>query len=259
MSKKLVIMASKEGREALRACGVLPASVFKDFAEIDEHDFDHSLSKLAEDAADAGATYQVSTNDDKRLVEYAASLGFYVWPHDPDYKCAASGFGDYPLLSMLGMEPPKNNAEYLERKIAYTKLLGSTILHVILLDEFDLGGKTSKPSPCSISPVLKWCDTFQNEILKEYSEEQTTGIEHVFILVARNPNGLEVNAEEVESFCSRLNAPEADRDQNAARIRTCFFLDHSLEVELGDQFFPSAFVWSQMVGRLLLRILIGQE
>lgn len=259
MSKKLVIMASKEGREALRACGVLPASVFKDFAEIDEHDFDHSLSKLAEDAADAGATYQVSTNDDKRLVEYAASLGFYVWPHDPDYKCAASGFGDYPLLSMLGMEPPKNNAEYLERKIAYTKLLGSTILHVILLDEFDLGGKTSKPSPFSISPVLKWCDTFQNEILKEYSEEQTTGIEHVFILVARNPNGLEVNAEDVESFCSRLNAPEAGRNKNSARIRTCFFLDHSLEVELGDQLFPSAFVWSQMVGRLLLRILIGLE
>ena len=49
MSKKLVIMASKEGREALRACGVLPVSVFKGFAEIDEHDFNHSLSKLAED------------------------------------------------------------------------------------------------------------------------------------------------------------------------------------------------------------------
>ena len=259
MSKKLVIMASKEGREALRACGVLPASVFKDFAEIDEHDYDRSLSKLAEDRADAGTSFQVSANEDKRLVEYAASLGFYVWPHDPDYKCAASGFGDYPLLSMLGMEPPKNNAEYLERKIAYTKLLGSTILHVILLDEFDLGGKTSKPSPCSISPVLKWCDTFQNEILKEYSEEQTTGIEHVFILVARNPNGLEVNSEEVESFCRRLNAPEANKDKKSARIRTCFFLDRNLEIELEDQLFPSAFVWSQMVGRLLIRILIGLE
>lgn len=259
MSKKLVIMASKEGREALRACGVLPASVFKDFAEIDEHDYDRSLSKLAEDRADAGTSFQVSANEDKRLVEYAASLGFYVWPHDPDYKCAAAGFGDYPLLSMLGMDPPKNNAEYLERKISYTKLLGSTILHVILLDEFDLSGKTKKPSQGSISPVLKWCDKFQSEILQEYSEEQTTGIEHVFILVARDPNGLEVDSEEVESFCRRLNTPEAQRDKNDARIRTCFFIDRNLEVELGDQLFPSAFVWSQMVGRLLLRILIGLE
>ena len=259
MSKKLVIMASKEGREALRVCGVLPPSTFKGFAEIGEHDCDRTLSKLADEVAVAGSSFQVSPNDDKRLVEYAASLGFYVWPHDPDYKCAASGFGDYPLLSMLGMEPPKNDAEYLERKIAYTKLLGSTILHVILLDEFDLGGKTKKPSQCSISPVVKWCDTLQNEIRQEYSEEQTTGIEHVFILVARNPNGLEVNLEEVEAFCRRLNTPEAKRDKKSARIRTCFFLDRNLEVELGDQLFPSAFVWSQMVGRLLLRILIGLE
>ena len=257
MSKKLVIMASKEGREALRMCGVLPPSTFKGFAEIDEHDCDRSLSKLADDVADA--TCHVSAQDDKRLVGYAASLGFYVWPHDPDYKCVAAGFGDYPLLSMLGMEPPKNNAEYLERKIAYTKLLGSTILHVVLLDEFDLGGKTKKPSPFSISPIVKWCDTFQNEIRQEYSEEQTTGIEHVFILVARNPNGLEVNAEEVETFCRRLNTSESKRDKQSARIRTCFFLDRNLEVELGDQLFPSAFVWSQMVGRLLLRILIGLE
>ncbi len=259
MSKKLVIMASKEGREALRACGVLPASVFRDFAEIDEHDYDRSLSRLAEGISDDGATCQVSNKDDKRLVEYAASLGFYVWPHDPDYKCAAAGFGDYPLLSMLGMEPPKSNAEYLERKIAYTKLLGSTILHVILLDKFDLADKVQKPSPCFISPVVKWCDTFQEEILREYSDEQAAGIEHVFILVARNPCGLEVNVDDVESFCRRLNCTESERTPSVARIRTCFFLDRQIEIEVGDDLFPSGLIWAQMVGRLLFRILIGLE
>lgn len=259
MPKKLVIMASEKGREALRTCGVLPPSVFKDFAEIDEHDYGRSLSPPPDDVAGAGAACNITAKEEKRLVEYTASLGFYVWPHDPDYKRAAPGFGDYPLLSMLGMAPPKNNAEYLERKIVYTKLLGSTILHVVLLDEFDLASKTKRPSPCSISSVLEWCDTFQAEILREFSEEQTTGIEHVFILVARNPNGLEVKQEEVESFCRRLNVAEGERPKDVARIRTCFFIDRNLEVELGNPFFPSGLVWAQMVGRLLLRILIGLE
>ena len=249
MPKKLVIMSSKEGREALRGCGVLPPSVFKRFGEMDDGDF----------ASRGHAGAAVHGEDAERAPgENAASLGFHVWPYDPDNKCASPGFGDFPLLSMLGMEPPKNNAEYLERKIAATKLLGSTILHVILLDEFDLGAKAQKPSPCLMEPFVKWCDTLQAGILREYSEEQATGLEHVFILVARNPGGLKVDGKDIQSFCRRLNhAGKSPPD--VARIRTCFFLDRAIEIELGDDLFPSGLIWAQMVGRLLLRMLVGFE
>lgn len=257
MSRKLVIMASKEGREALRNCGVLPASVFKTFSEIDDHDSESP--ETFEDRESAEALEGVTTEGGRRL-EFAASLGFYIWPYDPDYKCESSGFGDFPIISMLGMDPPKSNVECLERKVDYTKLLGSTILHVVLLDEWDPNARSSQPQKrCSLSAQIAWCDTLQSEIRKEYSDEQVVGIDHAFILVARDPRGLIVDKDEVEGFCQRLNAPADARPIDKARIRTCFFLDRHLEVELGDQLFPSAFIWPQMVGRLLLRVLIGLE
>ena len=135
MSRKLVIMTSQEGREALRNCGVLPPSFFKAFEEIDEAE-DWRTAKKNE-SKDEAASESLST--------MASPLGYYVWPYEPDYACRSPLYVDFPILSMLGMPQPKTNIEYLERKIAYTKLLGSTILHVALLDKWDPNAKVKQP------------------------------------------------------------------------------------------------------------------
>ena len=248
MSRKLVIMTSQEGREALRNCGVLPPSIFKAFDEIDDigdwGDRDTGKTRNTESPA------LPETKD--------SSLNYYLWPYEPDYACQSPGYVDFPILSMLGMPQPKTNMEYLERKIAYTKLLGSTILHVALLDKWDPYATANQPiEECYFSAIEKWCDNFQLNVCREYAEEQAAGIEHVLIFVLRNPNGVKAKKEEVESFCRRLNGKCEKSSCDTARIRTCFFMDGNLEIEQSGDFFPSFYVWPQMVGRLLLRVLLG--
>lgn len=248
MSRKLVIMTSQEGREALRNCGVLPPSFFKTFEEIDD----------AEDWNAAKNNESKGTASSERLSTGASPLNYYLWPYEPDYACRSPSYVDFPILSMLGMPQPKTNMEYLERKIAYTKLLGSTILHVALLDKWDPNAKAKQTiEECSFSAIEKWCDSFQSNVCREYAEEQAAGIEHIFIFVLRNPNGVRVKKDEVESFCRRLNGKCEKSSCDMARIRTCFLLDEHLEIEQGGDFFPSVYIWPQMVGRLLLRVLLG--
>lgn len=227
-SRPMVIMASEQGREALRMCGVLPPSAFRTI--------------------------------DESVGSGCREPGFFVWPHEPDYACKSAGFGDYPLISMLGMELPKDNAEYLTRKIEAVRLFGATLIHVILLDDFDPKAKPAgKPPLCSIAAVTTWCDQLRTVVQSQYSDEQADDIEHVFVLVARDLRGLRVNADEVTRFCARLNGSAGDANSTDAKIQSCFFLDWHLEIEQGNDLFPSGYVWPQMVGRLLLRMLIAAE
>ena len=222
MPTPLVVIVPRAEKDALRDGGVLPPAWFGD-------------------VGDAG------WNSDGAAVR--------IWDAEPDWEAAGEA-GEPPLPArLLGLSAADRSAFASEDIVA--KFFGSFVLHVVFLDEEDddNGSATRRRTPTTawvgVEPVLRvarWAGAFNRSVEYWFSEEQSRNIHHAALVVARGGR--------VRLSKDRLTALQAEFTEQGA-LKTCFFIDGRLEVELGNDALHAACLWPVLAGRLLLRLLVA--
>lgn len=212
MSSPLVVFIPEQERDALRSSGVMPPS-----------------------------WYEMC---DRTLWEGKGDR-VYFWPYAANYKFAAEGGGrPPPPAELLGLET--RGDEWMRSENQVAKLFGSTVLHVLFLDDEVKGN----PGLVDAEPLLalsRWIRSLGDSICTWFAETQNRNIRHVAVVVARK--GFFHLSDD------QLRAIEGELTDSGA-LKTCYFVDSRLEVNLEHDALHAACLWPVIVGRLLLRMLI---
>ena len=213
MQTPLVVFIPEKERDALRSSGVLPPSWFET----------------------CGDTLWNGTGD-----------RIYLWPNPPGYGTVPMGAGSSPPppAQMLGLETKGD--EWMRSENLVAKLFGSTILHVLFLDD----EVADKPGFADMAPLMefaRWVRTFGDSIRTWFADTQNRNIRHVVVVVARN-GAFHLTEEQLRAF--------SDEFSEKGVVKTCFLVNARLEVGLGHDALHAKCLWPVIVGRLLLRMLI---
>ena len=212
MQSPLVVFIPEKERDALRSSGVIPASWYEMCG---------------------------------RTLWEGAGNRVYLWPHDADYKSATAGGGrPPPPAELLGLET--RGDEWMRSENQVAKLFGSTILHVLFLDD-EVQGSPGLVDAAPLIALSRWIRSLGDSICTWFAETQNRNIRHVAVVVARK--GFFHLSDD------QLRAIEGELTDSGA-LKTCYFVDSRLEVNLEHDALHAACLWPVIVGRLLLRVLI---
>jgi hypothetical protein len=222
MPTPLVVIVPRAEKDALRDGGVLPPAWFGD-------------------VGDSGWNFD--------------GAAVRIWDAEPDWEAAGEA-GEPPLPArLLGLSSADRSAFAAEDIVA--KFFGAFVLHIVFLDEEDddngSGPRRRNPTTAwvGVEPILRvarWAGAFNRSVEYWFSDEQSRNIRHAALVVAR---GGRVRLSE-----ERLKALQAEFTDHGA-LKTCFFIDGRLEVELGNDALHAACLWPVLAGRLLLRLLVA--
>ena len=212
MPSPLVVFIPEKERNALRSSGVIPPSWYE--------------------------------TCDRTLWESSGNR-VYFWPHDADYKLAAAGGGSPPPpAELLGLET--RGDEWMRSENQVAKLFGSTVLHVLFLDDEAQGN----PGLVDAEPLLalsRWIRALGDSICTWFAETQNRNIRHVAVVVARK-GFFHLSGDQLRAIEGELT--------DSGALKTCYFIDSRLEVNLEHDALHAVCLWPVIVGRLLLRMLI---
>lgn len=226
--KPIVILTPKAEREALRSCGVLPASFFRMFG--------------SESVPSTGASASVVP-------------AIYLWEHEVDYKRSAelaARVKEYPadIPVFFGMTDAVDDEQRQGNEVEIARLLDSIVVHVVFLDNRENAGRGYAEFR-SFAEIADWSRHFNNVLnLRFPNESALRNTENVLIIVARGEQ-LKVTREELDAFNDCIGDLKA--------FKSCYFLDYSLSIDRSGELFHARAVWNVMVGRLLLGFLLSQE
>ena len=212
MQSPLVVFIPEKERDALRSSGVMPASWYEMCG---------------------------------RTLWEGAGNRVYLWPYDADYKSATAGGGrPPPPAELLGLET--RGDEWMRSENQVAKLFGSTVLHVLFLDD-EVKGSPGLVDAAPLLALSRWIRSLGESICTWFAETQNRNIRHVAVVVARK--GFFHLSDD------QLRAIEGELTDSGA-LKTCYFVDSRLEVNLEHDALHAACLWPVIVGRLLLRMLI---
>ena len=214
MQSPLVVFIPEKERDSLRSSGVLPPSWFEEC---------------------------------NRSLWDGAGDRIYFWPHMPDYGTAKAGRGGNPPppAQLLGLETKGD--EWMRSENLVAKLFGSTVLHVLFLDdEVD-----EAPGLVDTEPVLKlvqWVRALGDSIRTWFADTQNRNIRHVAVVVARR-GPFHLTEDQLAAFREEFG-------EKGSAVKTCYLVSSRLEVGIGHDALHAKYLWPVIVGRLLLRVLI---
>ena len=178
MQTPLVVFIPEKERGALRSSGVLPPSWFET----------------------CGDTLWNGTGD-----------RIYLWPNPPNYGTVPTGAGSPPPpAQMLGLETKGD--EWMRSENLVAKLFGSTVLHVLFLDN----EVADKPGFADMAPLMElahWVRTFGDSIRTWFADTQNRNIRHVAVVVAKK-GAFHLTEEQLDAFCGEFSEEGV--------VKTCF-------------------------------------
>ena len=212
MPSPLVVFIPEKERDALRSSGVMPAS-----------------------------WYEMCS----RTLWEGAGNRVYLWPYDADYKSATAGGGrPPPPAELLGLET--RGDEWMRSENQVAKLFGSTVLHVLFLDD-EVQGSPGLADAAPLLALSRWIRSLGDSICTWFAETQNRNIRHVAVVVARK-GFFHLSDDQLRMIEGEL--------KDSGALKTCYFVDSRLEVDLEHDALHAACLWPVIVGRLLLRMLI---
>ena len=229
MAKPIVIVTPDSDRETLRLCGVLQTGCFRSFDD------------------DRNGAVEEAVSD--------SSTALYLWPYTITYALSedwAKRVLERPVefSVFLGMKEAGDDEELRENEVKITRLLGSTMVHVIFLDK-SAENRREYAVFRSFAEIAEWSRQFKTMLdVRFRNEAALQQVENVLVIVARGGQ-VQTTREELGVFNACVGAE--------ACFKSCYFLDFNLSVADSHELFHSHAVWDVMVGRLLLAFLLSRE
>ena len=212
MPSPLVVFIPEKERDALRSSGVMPPTWYESCG---------------------------------RTLWEGAGNRVYLWPYDADYKSATAGGGSPPPpAELLGLET--RGDEWMRSENQVAKLFGSTVLHVLFLDD-EVKGSPGLVDAAPLLALSRWIRSLGESICTWFAETQNRNIRHVAVVVARK-GFFHLSDDQLRTIEGELT--------DSGVLKTCYFVDSRLEVNLEHDALHAACLWPVIVGRLLLRMLI---